>query len=156
MRHKYAKGPHLATMLQLAKANVWGVEIGGVDLPERTSDEELVSYTLYFEAAMDVSFALMKHPPGTVATIDGRGYWLAVHRNVEDGGRFRLFLTSARVSENILDVDSVRFVRDHTGLVASEYDRITECLLAWRERRAYLEFDPEHLDALVARAYPAS
>ncbi|QHE89228.1 hypothetical protein [Hydrogenophaga sp. BPS33] len=155
MRQKYAKGPYLATMLQLAKAKGWSVEIGGADLPERTHDEELVSYTVYFEAAMNVSFALMKHPPGTVASIDGLGYWLAVHRDLEAGGRNTLFLTSARLSDNVLDADSVRFIRDHTGLVASEYDRITECLMAWRERRAYLEFDPEHLDALVARAYPA-
>ncbi len=153
MPSKYHTSPHLATMFQMAKAKEWTHEGLLPALPEKAHDEEVASHQFFVEAVDDLRRALMKHPPGTVASIEGFAYWLAVCRD-EKTHRYTVFLTSAGLYKDFVDDGDVRFVRDYEGLSASDYDRLTESIKAWLERRAYLEFDPERLDAVVALAYP--
>ncbi|MCV0441292.1 MAG: hypothetical protein K5880_22080 [Hydrogenophaga sp.] len=155
MPNKYATRPHIATMFQLAKAKGWSHEDLAPVLAEKAHDEEVASHALFVDAMEDVRRVLMNHPPGTVASIEGVAYWLAVYRD-EKTSRHTVNLTSSSLYKDFVEDDDVRFVRDYEGLGAVDYDRITASIRAWLERRAYLEFPAERLDEVVARAYPKS
>ncbi|WP_070401312.1 hypothetical protein [Hydrogenophaga sp. PML113] len=92
--------------------------------------------------------ALLAHPAGTVASINGFGYWLTVY----DGA---LHLVSAGLLQDFLD-DDVMFVGECTGLSASDLDNVEQSMDAWLSSRFYLEFDPQRLDALVQRQHPSA
>jgi hypothetical protein len=110
--------------------------------------DEAQAFTRLMETSELVSRALLAHPEGTVASIEGYGYWLALHSGA-------LHLASAGLLRDFLD-DDVILVSEINGLSAAELDLIEKAMRAWLSHRAYLDFDPLRLNALLQLAYPSA
>lgn len=125
-----------------------GLKLHSVQRQYSAHADEAEAFTRLMDASELVSRVLLAHPEGTVASIEGYGYWLAAY----SGG---LHLASAGLLRDFLD-DDVILVGDINGLSATELDHIEKAMRAWLSHRAYLDFDPLRLNALLQLAYPSS